>query len=111
MRVLVCGGRNFHDKGLVFAVLDKFKPDWIISGGARGADSLAEQWARERNVGLSIYPAQWHVHGSAAGPIRNQEMLDLGEPDLVLAFPGGRGTANMISLAQKAGVLAMKITS
>jgi hypothetical protein len=55
-------------------------------------------------VPIDVYVAQWKKHGRAAGPIRNQRMLDKGKPDLVVAFPGGRGTADMIRRAERAGV-------
>ena len=50
------------------------------------------------------YPANWKKHGRAAGPIRNKQMLEEAKPDLVIAFPGGAGTANMVKQAREAGV-------
>jgi hypothetical protein len=80
----------------------------VIEGGARGADALAASWVRnpgwEGTVEHEQYPAEWSLHGKAAGPIRNQEMLDVGKPDVVYAFPGGRGTADMVRRANKAGI-------
>ena len=76
----------------------------IISGGAKGADDTAIDWAVVSWTGLEVYPADWKKHGRGAGHIRNQQMLDEGKPDIVLAFPGGRGTENMIARAKKAGV-------
>ena len=55
------------------------------------------------------FPAEWKKHGKAAGPIRNRKMLQDGKPDLVLAFPGGRGTANMVELATDAGIRVMHV--
>lgn len=107
MRVLVCGWRDYADKQYLWSVLDGFGPPEItevISGMARGADSFAAEWAERFGFPLHKFPADWDKHGRAAGPIRNQQMLDEGKPDLVLAFPGGRGTADMISRARKAGV-------
>jgi hypothetical protein len=51
-----------------------------------------------------VYKAEWDKHGRAAGPIRNQQMLDDGKPDLVLAFAGGRGTDDMCRRAREAGI-------
>jgi hypothetical protein len=76
---------------------------------ARGADSLAVRYAEQYKCPVEKFPALWDVHGRAAGPIRNQLMLDEGKPDLVLAFPGGRGTAHMIDIAEKAGVEVHRI--
>jgi len=50
------------------------------------------------------FPADWSRHGKSAGPIRNRQMLIEGRPDIVVAFPGGKGTANMIKQAVEAGV-------
>lgn len=108
MRVLVCGGRGFADSGLVFATLDALAKteviDCIIEGDARGADRIAGAWAKRRRIDLRLFPADWNKYGKRAGPIRNQEMLDKGEPDLVIAFPGGVGTADMVRRARAAGV-------
>lgn len=101
MRVLVCGGRDYSDEETLFSTLDKLHEknpiSCIISGMASGADSLAIYWAEERRVGYEAYPAQWKKHGKSAGPIRNQHMIDEGKPDYCVAFPGGRGTADMVS--------------
>lgn len=78
---------------------------------ARGADSLAVQWARGYKITVEAYPARWSVYGKKAGYIRNKEMLDEGKPDLVVAFPGGKGTSMMIELARKAGVRVIEIDS
>lgn len=106
MRVLVCGGRDFEDHASLFAELDKLPRDGlvIIHGGARGADTLAELWAARAGVSRHRFPANWDRDGKAAGPIRNQRMIDRGRPDIVIAFPGGRGTADMIRKAEAAGV-------
>lgn len=110
MRVIVCGGRNYKDKRFVWWMLDKLnarKPiTMIIHGCARGADSYAEEWAALFPGQCTAYgiPAEWKKHGDRAGPIRNRLMLDLGQPDLVVAFQGGTGTANMTAAATAAGV-------
>lgn len=107
MKVLVCGGRDFTDREFLFAVLDQFHQTegiaLLIHGAARGADSLARDWARARGVWIRSCPADWRTHGLAAGPIRNQQMLEL-LPDVVIAFEGGKGTADMVRRARKAGV-------
>lgn len=108
IRVLVCGGRNFADYTDLCARLDRLHSfrgiSKIINGGAPGADTLAARWAIERGVPLATYPADWDKHGRAAGPIRNQQMIDDGKPDAVIAFHGGRGTADMVRKAEKAGI-------
>jgi hypothetical protein len=113
-RVLVCGGRDYSDRDRVFAVLDKLDGgpgiDTIIEGGARGADRLAREWAYFQNVPCAVFEADWENQGSFAGPARNKRMLDEGKPDLVIAFPGGRGTADMVRKARKAGVEVVEIS-
>jgi len=137
-RLLVCGGRNYEDYGRVCkeieAICDE-KGLWgpqdehgnklpcnlhIISGKGGhvdagppkkvfGADLLAIEWAICNWVPFTEYPAQWRVHGKAAGPIRNLQMLDEGKPVLVLAFPGGPGTADMVRKAYSRHVEVRRI--
>lgn len=108
VRILVCGGRDFSDRDAVYGVLNSYdtgeKEITIISGGAQGADTLAHDWALVFRKDTMIFHADWKTHGKAAGPIRNAEMLRVGKPDFVVAFPGGRGTAHMVSIAEAAGV-------
>jgi hypothetical protein len=107
MRVLVCGSRNFNDRKLMVREFDKLPTDVvIIHGGAWGADKMAEEMALARGMRVECYHADWKAHGKAAGPIRNQRMIDEGKPDLVLAFPrpGSKGTWDMVNRAKKAGV-------
>jgi len=119
MRVLVCGGRDYKDYDTVCDTLDALlnpnndplpaDPHTIIHGQAHGADLLADTWAVNNYVMIEEYPADWATHGKAAGPIRNKQMLDIGKPDLVVAFPGGAGTKNMCTLARAAGVEVRKV--
>jgi len=109
MRVLVCGGRDYDDQGEVWSALSDLRARFgrltVIQGGATGADMLAREWAfRQSSVRLINEPADWQKHGKAAGTIRNQLMVDEYRPELVLAFPGGRGTADMVRRAKAAGV-------
>lgn len=107
MRVLVTGGREYSDKLRVWEILDGVHLETPISllihGQATGADRLAGDWAAEHGVRVSASPADWKKYGRAAGPIRNREMLDE-NPNLVVAFPGGKGTANMVKVARAAGL-------
>lgn len=104
MRVLVCGGRTFSCRACVFETLDALHQEkpitLVIEGGATGADQFARDWANTRGVQLMEMQADWDKYGKNAGPIRNKLMIDFGEPDLVVAFPGGRGTDNMKNLAK-----------
>lgn len=108
MRVLVCGGRDHPDPIGVRLHLDSMHAAspiaCVITGDARGVDRTAMMWANENGVPTEPYPADWEKHGRAAGPIRNRQMLDEGKPDLVVAFPGGRGTADLVRRAKAAGI-------
>lgn len=109
-RLLVCGGRDFCDGEALRRWMSEASGDRVaaevvvIHGGARGADYLAGEIARQAGVRVIVCPANWSAHGSAAGPIRNQTMLDDHAPTLVLAAPGGAGTNDMIRRAQRAGI-------
>lgn len=115
MRVLVCGGRDFDERkvvGRILAGLNSETPiSLIISGGAPGADRIAESWANHNRIALAVFPANWRFDGRAAGPIRNQRMIDHGKPDLVVAFPGGRGTQDMIAKAKAASIKTIEVTA
>lgn len=108
MRVLVCGGRGFADTDAMTAALGPLHPEIVIHGGASGADALAGAWAAGRNVPCMVFPAHW-VQGRSAGPRRNAWMVTYGKPDLVVAFPGGRGTENMVRTARAAGVEVRRV--
>lgn len=124
-KILVCGGRDYNNRSMVFKTLDKicYERDWItekdehgnylpnviiVNGAAKGADYWSTEWAVVNWTRLKEYPANWQLYGRAAGHIRNKEML-LECPDLVVAFPGGKGTANMVKIAKKAGIEVIEI--
>lgn len=128
MRVIVCGGRDFglieEERNWIFDQLfehlsifdptdnvmgnDYIPPDTtIINGGSKGVDMAAQDWAINNGLNYECYPAEWELYGSKAGPIRNQLMLNIG-CDLVIAFPGGIGTWDMVKQARKAGVKVIK---
>lgn len=110
MRILVCGGRDYQDEVRVAAVLSSIGGiSQIIHGGARGADDLARVWAIRSGIPDRQFNANWSL-GRKAGPIRNQRMLDEGKPDLVVAFPGGRGAADMVRRARQSGVPVKEIS-
>jgi hypothetical protein len=113
-RVLVCGGRDYADTDHVNNELIRLHAEhgpWaaVIHGDATGADHEAMLWAMMMKIPHRPFRADWRTHGRAAGPIRNQRMIDEGKPDLVIAFPGGRGTANMIESARRAGLRVIEV--
>ncbi len=126
-RVLVCGGRKYGvvpsllpapsaterarliaranaECQALFAVLDELTPSHMAHGGAHGADSIAADYAKQAEIVCTSYPAKWDVFGNRAGPIRNTQMLNDFRPDVVVACPGGKGTADMVRKAEAAGV-------
>ena len=111
-RVLVCGGRDYPVSKVVEWLDNNLVPinvEAIVHGGAKGADLGAEKWAERHNVLRLIFPANWKERGRSAGPIRNQAMIDEGKPDMVIAFPGGRGTADMVRRATAAGLRIVEV--
>jgi hypothetical protein len=82
----------------------------VIHGAYKGADTLASDWARRRWVKELPFPANWKAEGKRAGPIRNQRMVAEGNPDLVVAFPGGDGTNDLITKAKAAGIKVIEVS-
>ena len=111
MRILITGSRC-RPAIDVYKVLDRYKGSVseIIVGDATGADEAARTWAASNGVGLTVHKADWNAYGRAAGPIRNQEMVDSGA-DLCLAFPmpGSAGTWDCVNRAKKAGIVVTVI--
>ena len=129
-RVLVCGGRDYSDKARLFAILDHYHREagsfeCLIHGAASGADSLAGEWAVARAVPVLPFPAVWDdltthpvvtrhrrdgtPYNVLAGSIRNTRMLREGSPTVVIAFPGGKGTADMVRKSHMANVPVLVI--
>lgn len=109
MRLLVCGGRNFSNYEFLETVLNEYYIKYgnslvIISGGAKGADSMAEHFADTNNLEKHIIYADWAKYGKKAGHLRNQKMIDEGQPDEAVAMPGGPGTRDMINRCRLAGI-------
>ncbi len=108
MKVIIAGGRDFNDEDRMRHELQRVSWGWgnleIVSGMARGADTLGSEWARNHDLPLKEFPADWDKHGKAAGHIRNAEMADYAE--ILIAFWDGtsKGTKGMIKLALDRGL-------
>lgn len=107
MKVIIAGSRNFSNYGILKTycnrVLSNVKEEIeIVSGTAKGADMLGEQYAIEMGYKLTRFPADWNLFGKAAGAIRNKQMADYS--DALIAFWDGRsrGTLDMIYKAKQA---------
>lgn len=124
MRAIVCGSRDLTDGEYVFRSLDTLRDTMglshVIEGGQRrrnphnhrldgGADYWAMRWAAARHLTCDTIKADWTKYGRAAGPYRNMKMLSEGHPDMVVAFPGGRGTQDMVARANRAHIPVMHI--
>lgn len=108
-RVLIYGSRGWTDSNAIRNVILKLtKDDVVIHGGAGGADSIAGRWAQACGIPVEVYPADWRKYGRAAGPIRNQQMIDEGKPTEAYGFRmkgASRGTDDMCRRVQQAGIL------
>lgn len=112
-RILITGSRNYSDPSTLRAALFQSwralgqRYDTVLVSGAHrhGADALAEQYWRELCLPVETHPADWSTHGRAAGPIRNQQMVDRGA-DICLAFPTSSsiGTWDCVRRAKAAGI-------
>jgi hypothetical protein len=115
-RVCVTGGRDFALASILNKVLDELhkvhKFTLLIHGAARGADTLADEWAKARGIERQPFPADWMGDGpKLAGPIRNSRMIAVGKPQLVVAFPGASGTHDCVSKAVRAGIDVFEVES
>lgn len=113
MKVVVCGGRDYTNAPLLFHTLDQLHAEHrftdIVQGGAAGADALARKWAMiHPEIKRHVCRADWRKFGLKAGPIRNARMIEWG-PDLVIAFPGHSGTADMVKKARLFGIKVIEI--
>lgn len=113
MKIMVTGGRHYRgvaqvNQELDFELANATEPMLLIVGDAAGADELAREWAMANpSVMLRVHRAEWRKLGAKAGPVRNQAMVDE-KPDLCIAFPGGKGTADAVARCIKAGIPVRK---
>lgn len=105
-KVIVAGGRDFspldkHRTWLKEKLLE-IKAKEVVSGGCTGADKFGEDIAKELNIRIKSFPANWAKYGKSAGPIRNKQMAEYA--NVCILFPGGRGTASMKDLSIRHGL-------
>ena len=118
MIVAVTGGREFADWRIIDSTLDALHSKTAISvlvqGGANGADDIARTWAITNTVQIAefrVTGTQWTRLGKSAGPTRNRLMLEVTRPNLLVAFPGGSGTANCVKTARELGIEVFEVQS
>ena len=111
-RICVCGGRNYADYDEVIRILNQLRPELIIHGNATGADTLGKKYAISHNVPVEAYAPDRRLDGTGWNwkYNRNSRMLEHGKPTLVVAFPGGTGTADTVRKARTAGIPVIEVT-
>lgn len=106
MKTIVAGSREITNYQLIWDAV--YACPWVIteivSGGARGVDQLGEKAAEAFSIPVKVFPADWTTHGRAAGPIRNQQMLEYSEALLAIWDGESRGTLDMIQRSKKKGI-------
>lgn len=106
MKTIIAGGRDILDYTLVLNAIreSKFDITEVVSGMAKGVDTMAVQYANENDLVITPFFADWNTHGRAAGPIRNRKMAEYGEALIAIWDGESRGTKNMIEEATKRGL-------
>lgn len=107
MKTLICGSRTINNYSLVKQVINDsgFYITEVVSGGAKGVDSLAEQWAKEHNINVKHFLPNWGKYGKSAGVIRNQQMVDYANVIIAIWDGKSKGTKWTIDYALKQGRL------
>lgn len=108
-KVIIAGSRDFNDYELLEKTMDKLLQDVrgrivVLCGEAHGADALGKRYAQERGYAVQSFPADWRLHGRAAGPLRNRQMAAAADACACFWDGRSRGTANMIEEAKRAGL-------
>lgn len=112
--VLVTGGRKYKNQRKVFDVLNELHLTQgpiglVVNGGASGADQTSTYWSKLHGIPVHVYPAKWEEEGKSAGPIRNARMLKEEKVDIVVAFPGSKGTADLVRKAKKLEITTWEV--
>lgn len=102
------GGRTCSNDSDVYCLLRVLNPDTVFVGDADGLDRLVRTFCKHLNIPYTVFKADWGEHGRAAGPIRNKEMLQSGA-NILIAFPGGKGTENCVKQAKELGITVLRV--
>lgn len=118
MRVALVGSREFSDWETFQTCVEDTLTKWgvtdfksiecVVSGGARGADTLAERWARENGIHLVVLKADWQGKGRAAGVLRNTDIVNLCTHLIAFPSPKGSGTQDSVRKAKAAGKVVVE---
>ena len=106
MKTIIAGSRDITDPLIVGIATTQsgFNITEVVSGTARGVDSLGETWALSRGLPIKRFPADWGRHGKAAGYVRNREMSQYADALIAIWDTKSKGTGHMIDLARAAGL-------
>lgn len=115
MNIIICGSRDIEDEtledidhlvGLLKSIVKLQNRDvsCVLCGEARGIDQLGKRWAKENQIDVKSFPADWNSYGKAAGPIRNGEMVKEADGVVAILYPDSRGTKNCIAQAVDKGL-------
>ena len=109
MKLAIVGSRHYHDYEAFEAAVNAYRllhfpVDELVSGGAEGADTLAERYAREHGLPITVFLPDWEQFGRGAGPRRNKQIVSLADAMVAFLAPNSRGTRNSIFLARKKGI-------
>lgn len=108
VRVIIAGGRDFNDLNLMSEKCDYYLSDAIqkgytieiVSGTAKGADKLGEQYAKSKGYRIAYFPADWNQYGKRAGYLRNQQMANFADALIAFWDHSSKGTKHMIDIAK-----------
>lgn len=106
-RIAITGGRDYTNWVCLTEQMDahfSWDDQLLVGDCPTGADLMARCWAEGREIPMALYEAEWEKYGLRAGPLRNEEMIVGGSAELLLAFPGGKGTASATGIARRAGI-------
>lgn len=106
MKTIIAGTRTIEDKNVVYFAIEKsqFKITEVVSGKAKGVDSIGEKWAIDNNIPIIEFPAHWTQFGKKAGPLRNQEMVEYADALIAVWNGASSGTKDVINRARKNGL-------
>ena len=113
MKTIIAGSRSITDYQYFLKIMSAapWNPTMVLSGMAKGVDTMGEQWARENNIPLEFYPADWDKYGKRAGYLRNEEMAKYADALIAIWDGESKGTKHMIDIAKKKGLKIWVITT
>jgi len=111
MKTIIAGSRDFESYAILYAVMQSvpWEITEVVSGCARGVDTMGENWAGDNRVPVKKFPAEWKTYGKCAGYLRNNEMANYADALVAIRFQGSKGTLHMLDLADQANLKIYKV--